>query len=301
MTAPRIRSPLGRILLTFGIFLFLANVLVFVFLLVKVPWGEAEDPDALMAMVDGALADPGVLSALLLLQAAAGILTVMFMVGSVERRPVSSILGMLGIRAVPSAGWGVVLGLVFASVVSLFISAVSGRHLRLEFFTDAAPDRIAFLLGVIAVSAFMEELMFRGYVYGIVRSEHTARRAILLTALAFATIHISSPGSSGLAWLNILLMGVVLGQLRELTGGLAVPFGLHFGWNTCLGMVFGVPVSGLNLPSILNVSLHDLSPALGGGEFGPEASAVLTVFLVILVILLARRMIPPEEDPHALS
>jgi hypothetical protein len=91
-------------------------------------------------------------------------------------------------------------------------------------------------------------------------------------------------------------MGVVLGQLRALSGGLAMPFGLHLGWNLALGMLFGVSVSGLRLPSAFRISLDDVSPALGGGGFGPEASVPLTVLLAVVVVLLGRRLASPAEE-----
>jgi membrane protease YdiL (CAAX protease family) len=142
----------------------------------------------------------------------------------------------------------------------------------------------------------MEELVFRGYLFRIIRENLGGGRTIFLTALAFSVVHVTNPGASFLAWINILLIGVVLGQLRALSGGLAMPFGLHLGWNLALGMLFGVPVSGLVLPSAFRISLEDVSPALGGGGFGPEASMPLTVLLIVVVVLLARRLAPPGEE-----
>jgi len=297
VTEPRIRSLGGRLLLTFVLFLVLANVLVLVFFVGLGFWQEldlAEDPIKFLAET---LQNPRVMAGMLFLQAVAGMLTILTMTRFVDRRDLDSLLLEQG--SVAAVGWGGVLGLVLASVVSLFIAAVAGRHVRPELFSEAGLLWVALLGMVMLVIAFMEEWLFRGYVYEIVREHHTAGRTILLTAIAFSTLHITNPGSNFLAWINILLIGIVLGQLRELTGRLWVPFGLHLGWNLALGMVYGVPVSGLEMPSAFRISIEDLPRALGGGPFGPEASAVLTVLFVVLAILLARRLRPRDNDLDA--
>ena len=69
---------------------------------------------------------------------------------------------------------------------------------------------------------------------------YSAGRTVVFSSLAFATVHASNPEASMLAWVNVMLVGAVLGQLREITGGILMPLGLHVGWNLSLGMIFGV-------------------------------------------------------------
>lgn len=295
MAEPRVRSLGGRLLLTFAVFLVLANVFVFAFFQSRGLFARAEKADDAFRFLTEAMRDPGVLGALLLLQAAAGVATVVFMVLVVDRRPL--LPPAVHPRAAAAAvGWGLMLGFILSSAVALFIAAAAGRHLRLESFRTADADQAVFLAGVTVIAAFVEELLFRGYLFRIIRERLGAGRTIFLTAFAFSAVHVTNPGSGMLAWVNILLMGVVLGQLRELSGGLGMPFGLHLGWNLALGMLFGVPVSGLDLPSAFRISLEDVTPVLGGGAFGPEASAVLTVLLAVVVFLLARRLLPAAGD-----
>lgn len=288
----RIHSLGGRLILTFLVFLALANVFVFLLFERRGLFTQAENAKDPLTFLADTMRDPGILSAILLLQATAGVITVVFMILVVERRPLlpAAVHPKAGAAAV---GWGLILGFILSSVVALFIAAASGRHLRPELFAGAAAGQAVFLAVVIAAAAFMEELLFRGYLFRIIREQLGGGRTIFLTALAFSAVHVTNPGATLLAWFNILLMGVVLGQLRAVSGGMAMPFGLHLGWNLALGMLFGVPVSGLQLPSAFRISLDDVSPALGGGGFGPEASVVLTVLLVVVVGLLVRRFLPP--------
>jgi membrane protease YdiL (CAAX protease family) len=295
LAEPRIRSLGGRLLLAFVVFLVLANVFVFFYFQGRGTFVEVEKAEDAFAFLADTMRDPGVLAALLLLQAAAGVSTVVFMVLVIDRSPLvpAAIHVQAGTAAV---GWGLILGFILSSATALFISAVAGRHLRPEFFATATAGQALFRALVVAATAFMEELLFRGYLFRIIRERLGGGRTIFLTALAFSTVHVTNPGASMLAWVNTLLMGVVLGQLRALSGGLAMPFGLHLGWNLALGMLFGVSVSGLRLPSAFRISLDDVSPALGGGGFGPEASAPLTVLLAVVVVLLGRRLASPAEE-----
>lgn len=66
------------------------------------------------------------------------------------------------------------------------------------------------LLGLIAPIA--EELLFRGFVYAALRNHLSTLPAILLSSVAFALMHVNTPGN----W-QILVFGVVLGVLYERT------------------------------------------------------------------------------------
>jgi len=292
---PRIRSLGGRLVAGFLLFLFLANGFTFMYLVFRgLPEVDTEDPVLVAEELSRLLGDTQGLAATLALQAVAGLLTVIFMAVIIDRRSLAS-LGF-GRAGLPSVVWGTVLGIVLGSLVPLCISAIGARHVRLEGFTGMSAAMGGFLfLGVVA-AAFMEEWLFRGYLYVNLRERHSGARTIFLTALGFSAVHITNPGASPLGWFNIILVGIVLGQLRELTGSLEVPFGLHLGWNLALGMIFGVPVSGLTLPSFFRVSLEDLPALLGGGAFGPEASVVLTVLFGGLAVVLARMLMPSGDQ-----
>jgi len=294
---PRIRSGWGRIALAFGVFLLLANVIGFLFLLAVAPWDPTKTND--LQSLSKLLAEPRMLAGLLTAQALAGVLTSIFMASSIDRRPLSD----LGVRPeFGSMAWGVFLGVICATAVTLFISAVGKRHVEPSFFEKTERADVPLFALVLLAAAFMEELLFRGYVYANLREMYSAGRTVVLSSLAFATVHATNPEASVLAWINVVLVGAVLGQLREITGGILMPLGLHVGWNLSLGMLFGVRVSGLNLPSAFHISLEDLPPALGGGDFGPEASLVLTGLFMIIVVLLGRwfRPVVPGEGGNTI-
>jgi membrane protease YdiL (CAAX protease family) len=55
------------------------------------------------------------------------------------------------------------------------------------------------------------------------------------------------------------------------TGELAIPIGVHITWNAFQGLVYGLPVSGAELPVSLVETTTRGPQIVSGGAFGPEA------------------------------
>ncbi len=301
-TEPRIRALWGRMVLVFVLFTGLTMVFAVIYLGATGALDAAANgrgaPDAAASEINRILGEPRVRAGYLAGQALMTLLTVAVMTVGIDRRP----LGSLGIGGRPgrragSVGWGFMLGVVLAAVTVLFISAAGRRHLKPELFGEAGWTWAAVSAAVLVLVSFAEEWLFRGYLWVNLREELTAGRAILLTALVFAFFHSTNPGAGFLPWVNLVLVGIVIGQLREISGGLQVPFGLHAGWNLTVGMILGAQLSGFSMPSLLRVSFGDLSPVLAGGQFGPEASLVVTVLFGGVAVLLGRRLSPGTREP----
>lgn len=79
--------------------------------------------------------------------------------------------------------------------------------------------------GVIVIAApISEELLFRGYFFEKLRSHFSAITSILMTSVIFASLHFDGSVRTPLA---IFGMGLVLGTLRERSGGFLTPMALH--------------------------------------------------------------------------
>ena len=115
--------------------------------------------------------------------------------------------------------------------------------------------------------------------------------------MLFGAVHWMNPGASPWGLLNTVLIGVVLSVAYLRTRALWLPWGLHFAWNATLGLVFGLPVSGIRL---FNVVVHTTASGpqwLTGGTYGLEASlpgvSVVLVGLVVVWRVPLRRLIDP--------
>jgi membrane protease YdiL (CAAX protease family) len=93
--------------------------------------------------------------------------------------------------------------------------------------------RDAYLLSIIAVTLgpLMEELFFRGLMYPVLARRMGAAWGIALTALPFGLIHLPQYGWAWGAALVIVLVGVVCGVVRAVTGSVGASFLVHVGYN----------------------------------------------------------------------
>lgn len=205
-----------------------------------------------------------------------------------RREPLSSIGFVLDRRWAREIGVGAVFGVASALLAVAMIWVAGGVRLELD------PARS---LGVIAYGAYLflfvalfEETLFRGFVFQRLVAGAGAWVALSVLGLVFATSHWGNPDMHGatLIWATVeLLLGAVLLGLAYLrTRSLALPIGLHFGWNWGLGHLLGFGVSGFEHAGWFRPLLQDRPEWMTGGRFGPEASIFAVIVDVLLIALL---------------
>jgi len=160
----------------------------------------------------------------------------------------------------------------------------------------------------------LEELIIRGYVYHTLRERWRPWISALGSSVLFAALHLNNPDVSASALLNIVLAGMVLAALVERTGSLWSATLAHGAWNFAVACLLSVPVSGVQIFHLLNVTISG-KPALTGDGFGPEGSWLLTLIGIVLTAVLwrglwrrpsergaaAARLSAPEDGIHPLS
>jgi uncharacterized protein len=143
------------------------------------------------------------------------------------------------------------------------------------------------LVGVVAVAAvaFGEEASYRGYpiknlVEGVGRAWWGIVIAVLIPAAFFGLAHASNENATWLSTINIVMSGLMFGTGYVLTGELALPIGLHFGWDFVQGFVFGVVADGKKYGSVL-VLADDSSATLWTGQpYGVEGGLMGTAAFI---------------------
>jgi membrane protease YdiL (CAAX protease family) len=149
-------------------------------------------------------------------------------------------------------------------------------------------------LGALALGAFKqalilvptsvgEELLLRGVVLRQLAAGTRPWIAVALTGGVFGLMHLMNPDATGVAALNVALVGLWFGVLAIRTS-LWTAMGAHAAWNWFEGFVLGQPVSGINPGASLFAGTVEASGFFSGGEFGPEASGLTTVLLAVATV-----------------
>jgi len=207
-----------------------------------------------------------------------------------RRQPLSAV----GLR-LDAAWWRQALaGLAFGGVQMLLVAALVALAGGVRFAFDPARSFAALAMGawMFLWIAMLEELLFRGFVLQRLMDGIGAWPALLAMSVLFALAHWGNPGMQGatLAWatLDTALAAILLGLAYLRTRSLALPIGMHFGWNWMQGSVLGFDVSGLDQAGWLQPHLLSVPQWLSGGAFGPEASVFAVVVDMAAIALLWR-------------
>lgn len=216
-----------------------------------------------------------------------------------ERRPFAS----LGYQW--NAGWwrglgqGTLFGAGIMVLTALAVFTAGGFHWSRGSGTwiTSAQGFALFLL-----VAFNEETLFRGYFFQRLVGAMGAWPALILGAILFALAHGGNPGMKGAtriwAFLNIGLAAILLGLCYLRTRSLALPIGVHLGWNFTQGNLLGFGVSGTTMaPGLLKPVFLGRPEWLTGGAFGLEAS--LPCALVCGAAILALALWKPRPAAKA--
>ncbi|RRR98485.1 CPBP family intramembrane glutamic endopeptidase [Glycomyces terrestris] len=215
-----------------------------------------------------------------------------------ERRTVTE-LGERG--AVSGLLGGTALGTVMFALVIGCIALLGQYHVD----GWGAPEAALGLVGLMAVAAVSEELIFRGVLLRWIETRFGSWVALAVTAPLFGLMHLANPDASLWGATAIAIQaGAMLGAVYLATRSLWLPIGIHFGWNTAQSALFSTQVSGNDTAQGLLDAATSGPAAVSGGEFGPEASvfavlagAALTV--VFLVIAHRRGRIVPARSRRA--
>lgn len=207
-----------------------------------------------------------------------------------RRESLSSIGFKLDGRWFRHAALGLGLGIASLLLAVALVAVAGGVTLQLDPQRSAA----ALLYGLyvfLCVSLF-EETLFRGFLFQRLVAGAGVWVAQLGLALLFAIGHWDNPGMDGItkvvASIELGLAAILLGLAYLRTRSLALPIGIHLGWNWAQGHVFGFGVSGTEHPGWWQPVFHGAPQWLSGGEFGPEASVFGILVDMLLIGLLWR-------------
>lgn len=179
-----------------------------------------------------------------------------------------------------------VIGFLTGVLLCFGIATVLWLMQLLQWFSNEI-DIAAMLgaVGLLVIVSMAEEFVFRGYILNNLMDSLPKEAALVASAILFAVFHSLNPNFNLTAFVNILLAGILLGINFIFTRNLWFALFFHFSWNFFQGPVLDFPVSGLELPTILQQDLKG-SVLLTGGAFGLEASWLTSIFFGLAIVIL---------------
>jgi membrane protease YdiL (CAAX protease family) len=178
-------------------------------------------------------------------------------------------------------GWGMLL----ASILPLVLSG----GLIVTFWTLPRQFGILIIdLLVLAVASLAEEVAFRGYPFQRLIDTVGPFLATIVASLVFAAAHMFNPGANRASFLITVFSSWFLSVAYLRTRALWVSWGWHFAWNASMAVLFGLPVSGITQFSPV-IQSNTVGPLwMTGGDYGPEASAVTALVLLVGMFVVYR-------------
>jgi len=137
---------------------------------------------------------------------------------------------------------------------------------------------------VLLVVAVDEEIRYRALALRPIDDGLGSFAALAISAVVFGLSHLGNRGATVAGVMVITAGGVFFGAAYLRFRSLWVPIGMHWAWNTLMGVVLGLPVSGVPLPSLLRAHVHG-AEAITGGDFGPEGSAVMAGLVLVITVI----------------
>jgi len=146
----------------------------------------------------------------------------------------------LGLKRKPAwadAGYAIAGYLVYFGLLLVALSVIgplTGIDLEQEqelgfdnLFSQA--EKIMGLVALVLLPPIVEEFIFRGFLFGGLRTKMKFASATLITSLLFAVPHLFA-SSEGLLWVagvDTFILSIILCYLREKTGALWAPIAVH--------------------------------------------------------------------------
>lgn len=171
------------------------------------------------------------------------VVSVGLLLGFIRRR--KSSLWAIGLKLPKWRDAGYVLlgfGVYFVATIillqvtkMLFPGIDTDQQQQIGFDSAAGLQLVLVFISLVLLPAFAEELLVRGFMYGGLRKGLNKYAAALIASALFGIAHLQAGFGSPLLWvaaIDTFALSMVLIYLKEKTGSLSAPIGLHMLKNT---------------------------------------------------------------------
>jgi membrane protease YdiL (CAAX protease family) len=140
---------------------------------------------------------------------------------------------------------------VFLALTVAGLSAIlpTPRKPPIEEMLEHPASALLFAVLGVSIAPFVEEFIFRGFIYPVVERRVGSLLAVVSTALLFTALHLGQLWGSWTGVALILLVGITLSTARARTDSLITPFVIHLSYNSTLCLLFLITSAVKGFPS----------------------------------------------------
>ena len=190
-----------------------------------------------------------------------------------------------GVNALPKRAstwheWRMGAALGWAMAVAAVLPVMLSGNLAPNFWLQAHGLVLTVLsLTTLLVLTLAIEVVFRGYIFMRMVRALGPTVATLLMSCVYAGVWAFHPAATKLSVLLAFLFGILYSLAYLRTHAIWLGWGLHFAWAASVGVLFGLPVGGIDAYAAMVDSGTVGSAWLSGGLYGPEGG--LPALLVV--------------------
>lgn len=173
--------------------------------------------------------------------------------------------------------WGMLLGII-SCTLALAVLLLTGQAYIVSRDLEFGFQHFWWIITMITV-AFGEELLNRSLLMSVLRRSGNIYAVALIPSVIFGLIHLVNPNVTMLSVINIILAGLLFSYMFIKSGNIWMCIGYHFTWNVFQSVIYGLPVSGLNLPGIIKTEFT-VDNIINGGSFGIEGGIMATAVII---------------------
>ncbi|MER5670438.1 CPBP family intramembrane glutamic endopeptidase [Pseudonocardia alni] len=185
------------------------------------------------------------------------------------------------VRAVLGAGLLALLVLAVASVAGVLAAGDDGGGPTPEGAT-AHPGVLAvvLVLAATALQSSTEELLFRGYLLGAVRTGFGSGAAVAFSSVVFGLCHSFNSAATVVYVATTVALGALLGVISLGRGGLWAACSFHTVWNV-----------------VQNIQADPTAPARDTGSTAVDVAVLFAIVCCVVVAVWLRRRRPAPQRP----
>ena len=146
----------------------------------------------------------------------------------------------------------------------------------------------------------MQELLVRGYLYQMLKTNYNVFVATIITTALFTFMHGGAFEAGIIPVMNVLTMSLLMTIVLEYTQSLIAPIMMHFIWN-CVGAIILGGVSLADDYPNLFVTEFTGNVLLSGGTPKMEGSIVVLILNIVLILGFAFLLKKRQRYSHLLG